>query len=62
MPSSPDAHWSLEIYPSIPSMEDMIELNEKTISGLEEVLSILDRALADFDRAVSEIGITSSTK
>ena len=59
MPSSPDAHRSLEIYPSIPSVEDMIALNEKAMSGLEEVLSILDYALAEFDEAVSKIGNSS---
>ena len=59
MPSSPDAHWSLEIYPGIPSMEDMIALNENAMTGLEEVLSILDQALSEFDEAVSKIGNTS---
>ena len=40
-------------------MDDMNALNEKAMSGLQEVLSILDQALAEFDEAVSKIGNAS---
>lgn len=59
MPSAPDANWSVPSFPRIPSVEDMIELSEKVVSGSEKVLSILDQALYEFDEAVSEIGSTS---
>lgn len=59
MSSSPDSMWSFPCIPGVPSMDDMNALNEKTMSGFEEVVSILDKALAEFDEAVSKIGSTS---
>jgi hypothetical protein len=62
MSSSTDENWSLEIYPSIPSMEDMNALSEKVMSGLNEALVALNEALSEFDEALSDLGSASDNR
>jgi hypothetical protein len=59
MSSSPDANWTLPSFPSVPSLDDLIALNEQVIAEFEEVVVDLDKALSKFDKALSGLGDAS---